>query len=583
MRRATKTYFAFIACFLSILSVNAEEWKWFNPMDAGFPVVQNQGWTSEIGNTYYRLPDRAKDNVRGAVWNLSRHSAGLALHFYSNATKIKVRYTVDGPLAMYHMPATGVSGLDLYGIDQNGQWRRFFGFFNGSQHADTLVTSFINDRMKQFHSHGYEFRLYLPLYNSVKQIEIGVPVGSEFRFIPVSKEKPIIVYGTSIEQGAVASRPGMAWTTQIQRAVDYPLINLGFSGNGRLEKGILDLMSETDSRLYILACLANLCDATPDRIDSLTIAAVVNLRRNNSTPIILVEHPGFSDVPVNGSQAEIIDRLNSASKSVYKKLTEKGFENIYYVSREEMNIPADGWTDDVHPSDLGQTAMAKAIEKVVRKALGIPMGVLSTTIPVTQRREPDAYEWRERHDSIVALNHRVQPRKVIIGNSIIHYWAGEPTAYKQAGPKSWNKYMNDFVNLGCGWDRIENALWRIYHGELDGYEAEQIVIMLGTNNYTLCSDADLVEGLRNLISAVRFRQPKAEIVVAGILPRRGAVEWTMRINHLIEEMSKKENCRYINPGLNLLKADGTLDESLFSDGLHPVEDGYMMLEKLSGK
>lgn len=568
-----------VISLICVLSAVAQQWKWYNPMDAGFPVVQNQGWTSETGKTYYRLPDRAAANVRGAVWNLSRHSAGLAIHFYSNAPKIKVRYVVDGPLAMHHMPATGVSGLDLYGIDQDGKWRRFFGFFNGYPQADTLVTAFVNDRMNQFHNHGYEFRMYLPLYNSVRTLEIGVPEGSEFSFIPVSKEKPIVLYGTSIEHGAVASRPGMAWSTQIQRSLDYPLINLGFSGNGRLEKGVLDLMAEVDARLYILACLANLTDATPEQIDSLTTAAVGILRAHNDAPIILVEHPGFSDVPVNSAQAEIIDRLGRGSKAVYQRLKDAGVKDLYYVSREDMNIPADGWTDDVHPSDLGLTAMATAIEKRVREALGLPEGTLSTTRPVTQRREPDSYEWRVRHDSIVAYNSRVKPAKVILGNSIVHYWGGEPSSDRKTGEKSWNRFMRPagYANLGCGWDRIENVLWRVEHGELDGFDAEEVVLMIGTNNYGYNSDTEIIDGLRALVAAVRARQPHAVIKVAGILPRRGALEWVSGINKMIESMAREENCVFINPGLRLLAKDGSLDESLFTDGLHPNDKGYSLI------
>ncbi|WP_293707066.1 SGNH/GDSL hydrolase N-terminal domain-containing protein, partial [uncultured Parabacteroides sp.] len=84
----------FILCMVC-LSAGAE-WKWQNPMDAGFPVIQNQGWPDEIGQTYVRLPDRAKAEVREPLWNLSRNSAGLAIHFYCNSPQITVRYQVSG-------------------------------------------------------------------------------------------------------------------------------------------------------------------------------------------------------------------------------------------------------------------------------------------------------------------------------------------------------------------------------------------------------------------------------------------------------------------------------------------------------
>lgn len=565
----------FIAATLAFTAAaHADGWKQFDPMKAGFPVVQNQGWTSEIGNTYYRLPDRAFGNVRGPVWNLSRNSSGLAVHFYSNAPEIKVRYVVEGPLQMHHMPATGVSGLDLYGIDQDGKSRRLFGFFNSN--ADTVYTRFVNDRMHEFHDKGYEFHMYLPLYNGVKQIEIAIPDSCSLSFIPTSDERPIVLHGTSIEQGGVASRPGMAWPTIVQRSLGFPLVNLGFSGNGRLEQGVLDLMAELDARLYILGCLANLCGESPERLDSLITNAVSTLRAANDAPIIMFEHPGFSDAPVNSRQHETIQRLNSTARTTYDKLCAKGIKDLYYITREEIGIPADGWVDDVHPSDLGMTAIANAVEKTARKALNITVGDISTAVPVTQRREAANYEWRERHRSVMAENKANPPRSVIIGNSITHFWGGKPAGHVINGEKTWKKHLAKagFGNLGFGWDRIENALWRVYHGELDGYDAEQVVIMLGTNNYGINSPDEIAEGLRFLIRAIRDRQPKATIKMAGILPRRDDLSWVSATNEKIEAMARQEGCVYINPGAKMLNADGTFDESLFTDGLHPNDNGY---------
>ncbi len=563
------------AALLVAFFASAEGWKWFNPMDAGFPVVQNQGWTSELGKTYYRLPDRARDNVRGPVWNLSRHSAGLSINFYSNAPEIKVRYTVEGPVAMHHMPATGVSGVDLYGIDQDGKSRHFVGYFNNSN--DTVWTRFVNNRMNEFHNKGYEFRLYLPLYNGVKNLEIGIPDGSDLSFIPVSDERPIVVYGTSIEHGACASRPAMAWTTQVQRSFDLPLINLGFSGNGRLEQPLLDLMTEHPERLYVLACMTNLTRSTPEQDDFLITNAVATLRAKNDAPIILMDHPGFSDTAVNESQNEIIERLNTAVQATYDKLIAAGHKNLYHVSAADINLPYEGWVDNVHPSDYGMTAIAAAIEKTAREALNMPAGNVSTTRPVTQRREAASYEWRQRHRDVMARNAANPPRRVIIGNSITHFWGGDPVGHVVNGQKIWDKYLAPlgYGNLGFGWDRIENGLWRVYHGELDGYDAEEVVIMLGTNNYGLNSPEEITEGLQALIRAVRDRQPSAKIKMVGILPRRGGLDWVNTVNTLIADMAAAEDgVVFINPGVKLLDKNGALDESLFTDGLHPNEQGY---------
>jgi choline-phosphate cytidylyltransferase len=137
---------------------------------------------------------------------------------------------------------------------------------------------------------------------------------------------------------------------------------------------------------------------------------------------------------------------------------------------------------------------ANAVERKVREILRIPEGDLSTTKPVTQRREPNNYEWQKRHRDILSLNQSNPPRRVILGNSITHFWGGEPKGPSVRGMETWEKIMRPagFHNLGYGFDRIENVLWRVYHGELDGYKAEEVVLMIGTNNIGINNDNEIV-------------------------------------------------------------------------------------------
>lgn len=557
---------------LSFLSVQAQ-WKWQDPLKAGFPTIQNQGWAGEIGNTYTRLPQRAESTVRKPVWDLSRNSAGLAVHFYSDGPEIRVRYTVSGGMSMPHMPATGVSGLDLYSVNSDGQWRILFG---GNPYGDTIQYHYTNIGKDKYHDRGFEYRLYLPLYNSVTWMEIGVPEGSQLTFIPASPAKPILLYGTSIAQGACASRPAMAWANILGRAVGFPLVNLGFSGNGRLEKEMLDLINEIDARLYILDCLPNLTDKTEAEIELLVLDAVRQLRTSHSTPILLVEHAGYSNALMDSDKLEEYTHTNRASHKAYEKLIQEGVKDLFYLTHDELAFPMDAWVDYVHPSDLGMRIQASAVEKKVREILYLPQGATTITQPVTQRREPHIYEWQTRHQDILAFNKKNPPTSVMIGNSITHFWGGEPTGPSQNGQDTWEAVMRPagFHNLGYGWDKIENALWRVYHDELDGYDAKQVVLAIGTNNLAFNKDGEIVEGLRFLLTAIRERQPQAKIKVIGLLPRREMEGRVKYLNRLIREMALSEKVLYLDPGVNLLEKNGKIEESLFLDGLHPNEKGY---------
>ena len=226
-------------------------------------------------------------------------------------------------------------------------------------------------------------------------------------------------------------------------------------------------------------------------------------------------------------------------------------------------------------------SIADAYETLLREILHEPSGHTVTTHPVTQRGEPFMYEWRERHTQILTMNEADAPERLIIGNSIINYWGGEPLAKLQSGPESWNKYMEPrgFRNLGFGCDRIEHVLWRVYHGELDGFEAREIVLAIGTNNLWRDDDAEIARGMVHLVKAIRDRQPNAELKVMAILPRRDMEQRVASANKAIAEALKPLGITLIDDGSALMGRDGKIDESCFRDGLHPNEKGYGKIVK----
>ena len=122
--------------------------------------------------------------------------------------------------------------------------------------------------------------------------------------------------------------------------------------------------------------------------------------------------------------------------------------------------------------------------------------------------------------------------------------------------------------------RIENVLWRVYHGELDGFEAKQILVMLGTNNLGLNTDQEIIDGLKLLVQAMQARQPNANFLLIGLLPRRQMEERVAALNLQIAQLAGTLNVDYADLGGDLLNTDGKINEKLFLDGLHPNVDGY---------
>lgn len=559
----------------------SSQFVWRNPATNSFPVVEGQAWPAEVTTPYDRFPARAEKTLNPNVWNISHSSAGLYMKFKTNAASIVIRYKVKGALDMTHMPATGVSGVDLYAIDPNGQlkWAPAIHSF-----GDTIEYRFSNIVVSsEFPGRDYEYRLYLPLYNTVTWLTIGVPDNSSFSFMPLSPEKPIVVYGTSIAQGACASRPGMAWTAILQQRLDRPLINLGFSGSGKLEPSVIDLMREIDARLYVLDCIPNLtarAGINKQDLENRILIAVKTLKEYRpDVPVLLVDHSGGTDNGVIDTAAQHdFQNANEVLHNSFDKMKATGITGIYLLSNKEIGLSSYSTVDGLHPNDIGMKEYAGAYEKSIRYILHEQEGVLTTTIPVVQSRD-GYYDWRARHKEIITGNRKIGPHIVFLGNSIIHYWGGRPEAPLTRGAASWNEYLEPagVKNFAFGWDRIENVLWRVYHDELDGFKAAQVWVMIGTNNLTINTDAEITAGLKMLIDAIQVRQPAASIVVSGILPRRNMEKRIVALNAQIAALASQIKALYVNPGIVLLNGQKKIDESFFSDGLHPNETGYKRL------
>jgi lysophospholipase L1-like esterase len=483
------------------------------------------------------------------------------------------------------MPATGVSGVDLYAVNTDGAYLWCAGQYS---FGDTIQYRFTMQPNDAYHQKGREYRLYLPLYNSVKWLQIGVPKGASFTPLPVRADPPIVVYGTSIAQGACASRPGMAWTAIVGRQLDRPLVNLGFSGNGRLEKEVVDLMTGVDARLYVLDCLPNLVATVgiaPEEIKGRILASVRLLRQKRpATPILLVEHAGYSEGLINPERRKLYQEANALLKAAFAQLKSGGVGQLYLLPMSEINLSPDATVDGTHPSDLGMQQYAAAYERSIRTILNEPVGPYTTTQPCTQSRNAEIYDWETRHRELVALTKTNPPRIVFLGNSITHFWSVQPPAPLTWGNDSWGNVFTPLgtQNFGYGWDRIENVLWRVYHGELDGYAAAQVIVMIGTNNLHYNSDAEITEGLKWLVRAIKARQPGAAVLLLGLLPRRQQERRIAGLNEGIARASGELDVSYADPGTVFLDAKGKIDESLFSDGLHPNAEGYRKLAATLG-
>ena len=325
--------------------------------------VEGRAWGDQERKRWFdRLPAKAEGKVTNAVWSLSRDSAGMMVRFKTDASSIHARYQVMKPgLALAHMPATGVSGLDLYARDASGKWRWVQVIKPSNPNVQAEIVSGLAPGMR-------EYAAYLPLYNGVEKLEIGVPKGSKFEGLAPRPEKPIVFYGTSITHGACASRPGMVHTAILGRRFDRPVINLGFSGNGRMDTAVGDLLCEVDAAAFVIDCLPNM---QPPDVTKKCAPLVKQLRTKwPMTPIVLVEDRRFTNSWITPTKAKFHDDNHAALKAAYEGLVKDGVKHLHYIGGDALlGDDAEGATDASHPNDLGFMRQADVMEPVLREAL----------------------------------------------------------------------------------------------------------------------------------------------------------------------------------------------------------------------
>lgn len=337
----------------------------FKAIDLSTQVFEGRGWNTGLKNNYDRFPARAEQNVRKDVWNLSENSAGLYLRFQTNSDEILIKYIVTGAKQMNHMPATGVSGVDLYSKSKTGEW-----LWSAAKYSfgDTIMYRYTNLNKED----GREYRLYLPLYNHVSWMEISYPADAMFRFEDANKQKPVVIYGTSIAQGGCASRPGLAWTNILGRKIQSPVINLAFSGNGRMEKEVFALIGEIDAELYVLDCIPNMAGPTyaNGELKKRLLAGIEYLQTNRpAVPILLTDHCGYTDESTNDVNRNTYQAANKIQRAVYDSLKSAGIKNLHYLTKSEIGLTIESTVDGIHPNDIGMMQYGEAYFLKIRKIL----------------------------------------------------------------------------------------------------------------------------------------------------------------------------------------------------------------------
>ena len=313
---------------------------------------------SDTDEFYDRLPKNVTTNVNEGVRSMKHHSTGLQFRFRTDSKKLTFKWIPrNRNLSMDHMPSTGMSGIDVYRLGNDGKWW----YVKTGRIRDAVAGGTLTIGWKP----GEACLVNLPLYNGIKSFSLGIDKSAKVEGLGPRKSgvnKPVVFYGTSITHGGCASRPGLAFPSIVGRDLDVPIVNLGFSGSGVMEFEMSEHLVAIDASCYVLDCLWNMNEKmVKERYEPF----IRNLRKKRpNVPIIMAEQ---CDVYCKGPCAK-----DQFIRTLYGKLVAEGWKNLVYLPKNDMYIgDHEGTVDGCHPNDWGMMSMAKAFGASVRQALGM--------------------------------------------------------------------------------------------------------------------------------------------------------------------------------------------------------------------
>ena len=342
-------------------------WNW---IDGKTLPIEGKAF-ADTERYYDRLPACWSNDYTREVWQLQRDSAGLAFRFTTDADKLRVRWSLTGSnLSMPHMPATGVSGVDVYQYGRDlgfGQWRNIVRWnYCEPPFPSSLPTRQFTNEFEVAVVPGRVTMVYLPTYNGIAGFSLGLPEGKTVKPAPVRESgvvKPVVFYGTSTTQGGCTSRPSTAWPSIAGREADVPIVNLGFSGAGKMEDVMLEALARIDASLYVLDTVGNMdTDLIAERFEKFVRELH---RRKPATPIMMT---------VNWWLLRGSDR-NWAVKRLYKKLKRENspLSEKLYLGGDDFKFCSDRnfTVEGVHLNDWGAWQVGRGFAEEIRQALGL--------------------------------------------------------------------------------------------------------------------------------------------------------------------------------------------------------------------
>lgn len=339
---------------MALKKADADGIVWFDLREEPFELVGFE-WI-KTDSVYRRLPVKPDWEIRDAVDQLANHTAGGQMRFRTDSKKILLKVELRERSGMYHMPATGQSGFDLYMKDMGVQ--RYLKTTRFPHDTIRYQVELFNVDEKQLRA----FTLNFPLYNGINSVQIGLEEKAVVEApLPFTRSGKFVIYGTSITQGGCVARPGMAYSNILSRKLDVQFVNLGFSGNGRGEPELAHLINQISGTNFII--LDYEANASSTIVNTLEPFVNILREKHPDTPILIMSKIRYANANIGSKAYETLMKNRNFQKNLVDERKAAGDNNIYFLDGSKvLGDDYDECTvDGVHPTDLGSERIGEAL------------------------------------------------------------------------------------------------------------------------------------------------------------------------------------------------------------------------------
>ncbi len=372
--RYLSSILAVVAIMCGFLTGHATDLDKMAYHDATDFTIINRGF-DDTSTPYTRLPASLYTGMRDGLKTVADNSAGIAIRFATNSTAIGVKYCLTNNFHMNHMADTGTKGTDLYVMHDDGTWHFVATSIPGKDATNNK--KYVDNLDGKMH----EYMIYLPLYDGIKWLKIGVDKMAKITKPAVNsprRDMKMVFYGTSITQGGCASRTGMVVTSILQRQLNVECINLGFSGQGRLDHFVARAMAKIpDVAAYVIDPVSN---CKTEMVDSLAVKFVnILLEGSPNSVVFLVEGQVYASEPYDTKQQLKMPETNRMLHAKFLELKQQHPDRVFYIDRKDLIGPdGEGTVDGAHLTDYGFVMQAAKFRPYIEAVIN------GTEIPFQQ-------------------------------------------------------------------------------------------------------------------------------------------------------------------------------------------------------